>query len=214
MAEKINYDYKRIGTNDAEITFGEIDKYNITSGVTMRVGTSSPDGIPHYFRMDKDGDAKEKGRRGTIFECPGSFQVKAGHSVKRGIPGVYIDSQNGDLVLKSSGRIRIIAENIDLIATGVPSEEGENGVININASEKIIIDSKGSVVVKSTVSTYIFSEKTTEIVGNAVLNIYGGLVEGVSGSTTLKGSQSLCGANPLGTPDEILKAIKLLALGG
>ena len=207
MAENINYDYKRIGTNDAEITFGEVDQSNVTSGVTMRVGTSSPDGIPHYFRMDKDGDAKEKARRGTIFQCPGAFQVKAGHSVKRGIPGVYIDSQNGDLVLRSDGRIRIIAENIDLIATGVPSEEGENGVININASEKIIIDSKGSIAVQSTVSTYIFSEKTVEVIGNSICNVYGGLLEMLDGPSTKKGSRTLIPFLPA-TPREILQTLK------
>ena len=207
MAEKINYDYKRIGSNDAEITFGEIDQYNVTSGVTMRVGTSAPDAIPHYFRMDKDGDAKEKARRGTIFQCPGAFQVSAGHSVKRGIPGVYIDSQNGDLILRSNGRIRIIAENIDLIATGVPSEEGENGVININASEKIIIDSKGSIAVQSTVSTYIFSEKTVEVIGNSICNLYGGLMEILDGPSSKKGSRTLIPFLPA-TPREILQTVK------
>jgi hypothetical protein len=195
MAEKINYDYKRLGTNDAEITFGEVDKNNITAGLTMRVGTSSPDGVPHYFRMDKDGNAKEKGRRGTIFECPGSFEVKAGQSVGEGIPGVYIDAQNGDLVLKSKGRIRIQAENIDLIATGVPDEGGENGVININASQQINIDSKGTLTIKSVVSTYVFSEKTVEVIGNSILNIYGGLIDAADGATKIKGSKCGTSAN-------------------
>lgn len=203
MAEKVNYDYKRIGTNDAEITFGEVDQYNVTSGVTMRVGTSSPDGVPHYFRMDKDGNAKEKGRRGTIFESPGSFQVKAGHSVGEGIPGVYIDSQNGDLVLRSNGRIRIMAQDIDIIAEGSGSE---NGVININANEKIIIDSKGSVTVQSTTSTYLFSEKTVELIGNSILNIYGGLTEILDGDSAKKGSRQFIPFIPA-SPREILQSV-------
>lgn len=204
MSEKINYDYKRIGTNDAEITFGEVDQNNVTSGVTMRVGTPGADGVPHYFRMDKDGDAIQKARRGTIFECPGAFQVKSGYSVGEGIPGVYIDSQNGDLVLKSNGRIRIMAENIDLIAEGA---DGENGVININANEKIIIDSKGSIAVQSTVSTYIFSEKTVEVIGNSILNIYGGLTEMFDGDSVKKGSRQFTTLIP-SSPREILQAIK------
>jgi hypothetical protein len=204
MSEKINYDYKRIGTNDAEITFGEIDQYNVTAGVTMRVGTPASDGVPHYFRMDKDGDSTKKGRRGTIFRCPGAFQVKSGDAVADGIPGVYIDSGNGDLILKSSGRIRIIAENIDLIAQGADSE---NGVININANEKIIIDSKQSISIQSTASTYIFSEKTVEIVGNSITNIYGGLIEMLDGPTTKKGSRTLIPFLPA-TPREILQSLK------
>lgn len=203
MAEKINYDYKRLGTNDAEITFGEVDQNNVTSGFNVRVGTSSPDGIPHYFRMDKDGDVKQKGRRGTIFQCPGAFQVKAGHSVGEGVPGVYIDSQNGDLVLKSNGRVRIMAQNIDIIAEG---SDGENGVVNINANEKIIIDSKGSVTVQSTTSTYIFSEKTVEVIGNSILNIYGGLTEILDGDSAKKGSRQFTPFIP-GTPREIVQAL-------
>lgn len=212
MSENINYDYKRIGTNDAEITFGEVDQMNIVSGLTMRVGTSSPDAIPHYFRMDKTGSAKDKGRRGTIFECPGAFQVKAGHSVGKGIPGVYIDSQNGDLILKSSGRIRIQAKDIDIIAEG---SGGENGVININANEKIIIDSKGSITVQSTVSTYIFSEKTVEVIGNSILNIYGGLTEILDGDSAIKGSRQFIPFLPA-TPREIIQAAKnfLTMIGG
>lgn len=209
MSEKINYDYKRIGTNDAEITFGEVDQNNVTSGVTMRVGTPGVDGVPHYFRMDKDGDAIQRGRRGTIFQCPGAFQVKSGYSVGEGIPGVYIDSQNGDLVLKSNGRIRIMAENIDLIAEGA---DGENGVININANEKIIIDSKQSISIQSTASTYIFSEKTVEVIGNSICNLYGGLVEILDGPSAKKGSRTLIPFLPA-TPREILQSIANI-LGG
>jgi len=212
MAEIINYDFKRIGTNDAEITFGDVDQYNVTSGVTMRVGTPAPDAIPHYFRMDKTGDSYNKGRRGTILECPGAFQVKAGHSVKEGIPGVYIDSQNGDLVLRSSGRIRIIAENIDLIANGSLGPDGENGVININASQNIIIDSQQSISIQSTTSTNIFSEKTVEVIGNSICNIYGGLMEILDGPSAKKGSRTLIPGLPA-TPREILQTLKN-TLGG
>lgn len=207
MADDINYDYKRIGTADSEITFGEVNEDNVRSGIKIRVGTDNIDQIPHYFQMDTNGDSYEKGRRGTIFSSPGSFQVKAGYSVNPGVPGVYIDSKNGDLVLRSDGRIRIIAENIDLIARGVTDDEGENGVININANEKIIIDSKQSISIQSTVSTYVFSEKTVELVGNSICNIYGGLMEVLDGPSAKKGSRTLIPFLPA-TPREILQTAK------
>ena len=102
MSAKINYESYAISSNDGQIVFGEVDKQNITAGILMRCGTAAADGIPHYIRMDKDGDATQKGRRGTIAVCPGSFQVKAGEAVADGVPGVFIDAQNGDLVLKSN----------------------------------------------------------------------------------------------------------------
>lgn len=204
MAENINYQHKRLGTNDAEITFGEVDLNNVISGVTIRVGTSSPDGVPHYFRMDKGGDSYNKGRRGTIFECPGTFEVNAGQSVREGIPGVFIDANNGDIIFRTKGRIRFEAENIDMIAEGA---DGENGVININASEKIIIDSKQSVLIQSTVSTTVFSENTVEVLGNSICNIYGGLLDFLDGASTIKGSRTLIPGVPA-TPRELIQQIR------
>ena len=123
-----NPNYKLLGkTVDGMITMGEVDQYNVTSGIKLRVGNvGSP--TPHYIQMDKDGDAETKARQGTIVRCPGAFQVKSGDLVGAGIPGVYIDSGNGDIVLKSAGRIRIEAEDIDILATG---SGNKNGVVNI-----------------------------------------------------------------------------------
>ena len=113
-----NPNYKLLGkTVDGMITFGEVAKDNVTSGIKLRVGkVGSP--VPHYIQMDKDGDTITKARQGTIVRCPGAFQVHSGDLVGAGIPGVFIDSGNGDLVLTSKGRVRIIAQDIDLIAAG------------------------------------------------------------------------------------------------
>jgi hypothetical protein len=135
---KTNPNYQCVSsTPDGQILLGEVNEDNVTSGITLRVGkTSSP--VPHYIQMDKDGDALTKGRKGTICRSPGAFQVKAGDMCGDGIPGVYIDSGNGDLVLRSDGRIRILAENIDLIASG--SDE-KNGIIQINSNSKVLVGS-------------------------------------------------------------------------
>ena len=138
-----NPNYKLLGkTVDGMITMGEVDQYNVTSGIKLRVGNvGSP--TPHYIQMDKDGDPITKGRQGTIIECPGAFQVKSGDLVGAGIPGVFIDSGNGDLVLKSAGRIRIEAADIDILATG----SGEkNGVINIEGNTAVNVKAKNLLV--------------------------------------------------------------------
>jgi len=203
MSEPINYKAKEISTGDAKVTFGHVNGDGVISGFKVVSNTESP--VPHYFQMDRTGDTRTKGRGGgTIHRCPGTFQVKAGDAVAAGIPGVFIDSGSGDLVLISSGRIRIAAQDIDIIATG---SGGEHGVININANEKIIIDSKQSVLVRSNVDTTIFSEKTTEIIGNSILNMYGGFVEMFDGATSLKGSAGIIPFLPA-TPREILQAVK------
>jgi len=43
--------------------------------------------------------------------------------------------------------------------------------------------------IKSEVSTKIFSEKNVEVIGRAILNLYGGLVDAADGATTNKGSK-------------------------
>lgn len=202
MAAKINYESYAISSNDGQIVFGEVDKQNITAGILMRCGTAAADGIPHYIRMDKDGDATQKGRRGTIAVCPGSFQVKAGEAVADGVPGVFIDAQNGDLVLKSNGRIRIIAQDIDLIARG----GGERGNIQALANEKIILHSNGDLLANGDDSATFRSQNKTEIIGESILNMYGGLVELFDGASTIKGSRSIIPFLPA-TPRELIQAI-------
>lgn len=181
---KTNPNYQCIAkSDDAMIALGEVSKDNVIAGLTARVGRPSR-AVPHFVRMDKDGDSLTKGRQGTVSVCPGTFGVSAGEIVGEGIPGVFIDSNNGDLVLHSSGRIRLIAEDIDLIAKG----SGEaNGVIQINANTRVHIVAD-DVHIDAGNLTKIFSEKTTEVIGMGILNLYGKSIEQLDASASMKGS--------------------------
>jgi hypothetical protein len=162
---------------------GEVNEDNVTSGFKVRVGnTGCP--VPHYFQMDKDGDAETKARQGTISVSPGAFQVSAGELCGKGVPGVYIDANNGDLVLKSNGRIRLIAQDIDLIAKGA---EEKNGNILLLSNSKVVISSKNCHMDSQNL-TKIFSEKTTEVIGNSVLNLYGDSIEMLDSTAGFRGS--------------------------
>jgi len=133
--------------------------------------------------MDATGEPHRK--HGTICRSEGSFQVKAGDNVEDDVPGVYVEAVSGDLVLRApSGRVRIEGVNIDILANGF---DGENGVVNINSNEKVIIKSQ-TIDVSSKVSTKIFSEKTVEVIGKAILNCYGGFFDCADGATSVKGS--------------------------
>jgi len=179
-----NPNYKLLGkTVDGMITFGEVCEDDVIAGIKLRVGKVGSQ-TPHYIQMDKDGDPITKGRQGTIIECPGAFQVHSGDSVGAGIPGVFIDSGNGDLILKSAGRIRIEAEDIDILATG---SGNKNGVINIEGNTAVNVKAK-DVLVDGKNLTKIFSEKTTEIIGNSVLNLYGDAIEMADSTAQFRGS--------------------------
>lgn len=183
MGQRTNYHFNRLGNDHGEIRFGHIHQDNNISGVMLRTGE---DGGRHYMTMDSSGDI-DQGRKGsTINVCPGSFAVKAGKDVAKDIPAIYQLAENGDVFIGApNGRIVIWAQNIELIASG---SDGQNGVIQLDGNEKVIIKAP-QIDINSKVSTKIFSEKTVDVIGKAILNIYGGLVDCADGATKLKGSK-------------------------
>ena len=179
MAELKNYHTIRYGTAEGELQFGHITMDNVLSAVMLRNGGS----LNHYISLDSTG--KDHRKHGTICRSPGSFQIEAGDNVTGDTPGVFIDAVSGDLVLKAaSGRVRIEGVNIQLVATG---SDGNNGNVEITANEKVIVKSQ-IIDAASKVSTKIFSEKTVDMIGRGILNMYGGLVDVADGATSVKGS--------------------------
>ena len=171
----------RYGTHHGEIKFGHIHNDDVQSGVMLRAGV---DAGRHYMSMDSTGSATRKG--GTINKCPGTYQVLSGEDVPKDIPGLYFEAESGDVVIRApKGRIRIEAINIDMRASGTG---GSNGVITIDANEKILVKAP-TIDIDSKVSTKIFSEKTVELIGSGILNIYGGLIDCADGATSIKGSK-------------------------
>lgn len=202
MGKTQNYHTIRYGNKDGEIKFGHVHNDDNVAAFIVRSGYESQ----HYISMEASGPPHRK--NGTIHRCTGAFQIKAGDNVTTSDEtpnnAVYIEAVNGDIVLNAPhGRIRLIAENVDVTASG---PDGKNGVITIDANEKILLNAP-IIDLNSKVSTKIFSEKTVELIGNGILNIYGGLVEAMDGATTLKGSK-VCPAPVIATKTELLRAVE------
>ena len=188
MAKPVNEYYQRLGeTPDALVELGKINDDGVKSGFKVTCAEENGQIKPHYLQMDNSGTLVEGRKGGTIARGGGSFQVKHGDYVRNGIPGVYIDSGNGDLVLISEGRIRIIAENIDLIATG----GDDSGNININSSGDTNIRAYGGIRVNATDNITIFSQLGAWLEGANSVYILGKDVEVVDGGTRDKGSQKV-----------------------
>jgi hypothetical protein len=169
----------RYGTAEGELQFGHITMDNVLSGCLLRSGSS----LNHYISLDSSGEEHRK--HGTICRSPGSFQVKAGDNVTGDNAGVFIDAVSGDIILRApSGRVRIEGVNIQLVATG---SDGNNGNVEITANEKVIVKSQ-IIDLSSKVSTKVFSEKTVDVIGKAILDIYGGFVDVADGATSIKRS--------------------------
>ena len=187
MAQKENKHPFQLGTEHGGIGIGvvntnsnQIDACKISNG---------PDAGRHYIRLQETG-SKEYGSKGsTSIVCPGSLTALTGKDIvnyppgsdePRGIPAIFYQAENGDIVLTAPrGKIKIAAEAIEIIAKG---SDGKTGVVDISADDKINL--KAQIIdVNSTASTKIFSENTVHVIGKSLLNIYGGLADFADGTT-------------------------------
>ena len=187
MAQKENYHKIRYGTRDGEIKFGHLTADNQIDAVLIRNFRN----YKHYISMCMTGEDHRK--NGTICRSTGQFAVRAADAVGKDIPGIYLESISGDVVIKApSGKVRIEAIDIEMVANGSTNETGN---INMKANEKIILDAGQVVDIKAKVSTKIFSEKTVEVIGKAVLNMYGGMIDCADSAATAKTSKGSLGGS-------------------
>ena len=63
------------------------------------------------------------------------------------------------------------AEDVIINANGF---DGKSGTITLDSNDKINLKSQ-TIDINASVSTKVFSEKTVEVIGKGLLNIYGGL---------------------------------------
>jgi len=192
MTKPINYHPCRLGNEHGEIRFGHIIKEK-QFGYLVRTGE---DGGRHYIRMRTNGDGKQGQKGSTNFHSPGAHTINCGQDIrgaksadggKRVNPRAYnLLAQNGDVSIAApNGTIRLSAQNIELIATG---NDGRNGVIKINANEKIRIEAP-DVECTSSVCTKIVSANQVNVIGEGIMNCYGGLIDFCDGATSLLGSK-------------------------
>ena len=180
MTKKENFHPYYIGTEHGRLSFGTIRKNNEISACMLQSG---PDGGRHYVTMDSTGN-KEEGMRGsTKAFCPGTLTVKTGKDIENytipslkpnNIPAIWCEAENGDIIIKAAhGKIRLEAEDVIINANGF---DGKSGTVTIDSNDKINLKSQ-TIDINASVSTKVFSEKTVEVIGKGLLNIYGGLAD-------------------------------------
>ena len=180
MGRKINRHPFYTGNKHGRLSFGAYRVANQTAAVMLQSGQ---DAGRHYTVMQSTGDADKGSKGSTTSICPGTHTVKAGKDivnytipsvVSNNIPAIFYEAENGDIVLTAPhGNVKISAENIELIATGI---DGKSGVISLTSNEKINLKSQ-MIDINSVVSTKIFSESTVDIIGKGILNVYAGLAD-------------------------------------
>lgn len=173
--EKKNIYAYRLGTNDGEIRFGRVTGENQISACLLRSGFFHN----HYITLDGTGERHRAG--GTMCRSPGSFQVKAGEKCGPEDKTIMMRAENGDIILSApTGKIILDASNILIKSSGGDG----NGIIEIDASDKVnIIGKGGGVKIEGTGYCKMVSEKTVEVIGGTVCNIYGGIMDMADGNS-------------------------------
>ena len=184
MATTENLYAIRYGNRDGEIKFGHVHNDNELSAFMARSGSDPR----HYVSLEATGNEVRKGS--TINRCPGTYQIKCGDDVtsdpENGTPAFFVECVNGDIIFSATrGRIKFQAENIEFLASGA---DNKNGVITLKSNEKVEIISK-NVEVNATSVAKFFSSGTTKVIGNAILDIYGGLAACATGASKINKSK-------------------------
>lgn len=185
---KIQHAYGK-GTADGELIHGLLHHNGETTSVFINNRAHSNG--RHYIAMYKTGEDHLKD--GTVCRSTGGFYVRAGDAIKSGqdngdqapdisenVPAVYLEAVTNDLVLNAPlGKVRICAQQIELVATG-PDEESGN--IVIDANQDVIVKGGQSTLIEGGKAVTVLSGQRMDLVAKSVLNTFAPLNETVDAS--------------------------------
>ena len=166
MSEKTNYWSQKISAQDASIIFGGISpEKDVRSSFMVK----ALDGR-HFLTMDQDGQRKGW----TTLVSPGCLQLKSGLDFKEGQNAIFIEAENGDIVIKATdGNIRFEGDKIDFVARQEFNVES-HGKIDINA-QNINIDARARMRVRA--------NQFLSVDAPCGIEILSGIIKGVSCAT-------------------------------
>lgn len=128
------YLYNDIGTTEGKVSFGDVMKNDTKMAVLISRIFPSRFKSAQYIGLVQNGKLD-----GSILNvAPATYQVFCGENPVDNVAG-YFYAENGDLILHApSGRIRLIAKDIDIESTGNGTD---TGWVNIRSNAAIDINS-------------------------------------------------------------------------
>jgi hypothetical protein len=173
MTKATNYETKDIHSKDGNLRFGHIHKDQVISSAMIQ-----GQGGLEYITIDQTDP-----RKGWITSrCRGRYQIKCGDDIPKEQPAFWLDAASGDIVISTRGRIRMEAENIDIIAYG---ENTSNGYVNILGKEGVNIEAK-TVNVNGNEKMSIFTDGSMQMTAMNILKMYTGDMQSLTASSNLK----------------------------
>jgi hypothetical protein len=172
MTKSINYETKDIHTKDGNLRFGHIHKDQVISSAMMQ-----GQGGLEYITIDQT-----EPRKGWITSrCRGRYQIKCGDDIPKEQPSFWLDGASGDIVISTRGRIRMEAENIDIIAYG---SDPSNGYVNILGKEGVNIEGK-SININGNEKMSIFTDGNMQMTAMNILKMYTGDMQNLTATANI-----------------------------
>ena len=173
MSKSENYETKRIGTKDGVISFGHIHPDQVKSSIMIQ-GQEALE----YISIDQT----EPRKRWITSRCRGRYQVGCGDDIPKDQVGFWVNAESSDILIQTKGRIRMEAENIDLIARG---PDPTKGVINIISNESVNIETK-KFTVNANESISIFTDGEMQQTAINIMKIVAGSIEKMTSMSAIK----------------------------
>lgn len=164
MAKSKNYETKTTGTKDGQLTFGSIHSDQVKSSVMLQ-GQESLE----YITIDQTAPRK----RWMTSRCRGRYQVKCGDDIPKDELGMWFNADRSDILIQTKGRLRLEAENIDIIARG---PDPSKGIVNIISNESVNIETK-KFTANANESLSLFTDGEMQQTAINIMRIYGGSIQ-------------------------------------
>ncbi len=162
---KTSWDYSRLGTTQGELKFGDVT-LNKTSLAAIIRNTNPGKASDHFMGFASSG----KFNGSTWNQCPSTYQIICGDTPVDGVAFVTY-AKNGDVIIGApSGRIRMFAKDIDLIASGT---DNKTGYVNIYTNQNIELNAGADINVQSKANINIAAEKQVQVTSPGYVKIRG-----------------------------------------
>jgi len=194
-------DYNRKGNTRGEVTFEDVDVRNNKMAVMIRRIFPAPQfRRSQYIGLQMDGELDGA----VVVSAPSVYNVRCGEKPVDGLSAITY-AENGDIVLYAPrGRIRIMAQDIDLISTG---NGADTGFININSNSTIDMAS-GEVRVNASDAIGLAAERNINLNSGQLVKVASGNFKVIE-SPDVSLVTSLFGAGSL-SPIQSLEGLKKL----
>lgn len=173
MAKSKNYETKRTGTKDGQLSFGHIHGDEVKSSVMIQ-GQEALE----YISIDQTAPRK----RWITSRCRGRYQVRCGDDIQKDQIGFWLNADASDILIQTKGRIRMEAENIDLIARG---PDPSKGVINIHSNESVNIETK-KFTTNANESISLYTDGEMQQTAINIMKLFGGSIEKMTSMSAVK----------------------------